>query len=352
MDDLLLTEIETITQKTIQPGVVDNYFKAGPIIRMLMRRFNRRWAGPQIQENYLFRSMKGGAYKKGDNFDLDKQQTFSGIQFDVRYYDVNVTEYLEDLEVEMVGPQAVFNRLRTDMANAAFTMSAILEIAIFRHGQNRNGEDRTAEINGLEEGATNGTDATFSGATFPVYGGQTRAANINAALNSPTGLIPSNIGPGAVTFHNLVHSHLASSIGAERPMWGVTTKRAFGYIAETFHPSQRIDTVDPELNWPGFRFQNSTIVTSDYAPGADGVVDADLGDYSAANETFWWLNPGPQGDGAYLRLYIAASPKFAFGFTGFKGARGDNQLSGQVLFAGNFVMRANRLQRGLFGING
>ena len=50
--------------------------------------------------------------------------------------------------------------------------------------------------------------------------------------------------------------------------------------------------------------------------------------------------------------FLLLAMAFAFGFTGFKGARGDNQLSGQVLFAGNFVMRANRLQRGLFGING
>ena len=72
---------------------------------------------------------------------------------------------------------------------------------------------------------------------------------------------------------------------------------------------------------------------------------------TTAGETFWWMNFGPQGDDAYVRLYIAQSAKFAFGFTGFKGGRGDNQVSGQILFGGNLVMRAQRLSRGLYGIS-
>ena len=52
---------------------------------------------------------------------------------------------------------------------------------------------------------------------------------------------------------------------------------------------------------------------------------------------------GPQGDDAYLRLYIAQSPKYAMGFTGFKGARDDNTVSGQILFGGNFTNKSPRL---------
>ncbi len=51
-----------------------------------------------------------------------------------------------------------------------------------------------------------------------------------------------------------------------------------------------------------------------------------------------------------MKLHIASSPKFAFGFTGFKGARDDNMVAGQILFAGNLTCRAPRLQRGLYAI--
>lgn len=291
--------------------------------------------------------MKGGAYKKGATFNTTKQQTFSGMLFNPRYYEVNVTEFLEDLEVEMAGPTAMFSNLKVDLGNAALTMSSILEIAMFHNGQNVGGNDRTAELNGLEEALTNGTDQTWTGATFPTYGGQTRAS-VAPALNSPTGLIQPSV--ASTSFRMLEQSFMSCVIGNERPKLGLTTNREMGFIAETFTPQQRIDTVDPEINWPGMKFNTATITVSQYCPGQDGVDDPDLGNYNNSSETFWWLNPGPQGDDAYLRLYIAQSPKFAFGFTGFKGARDDNQVSGQILFGGNFTCRSPRLSRGLYGL--
>ncbi len=345
---ILLNEVDVITQRTILPGVVDNFFKAGPLMAYLRPRFTRKWIGPEIQENYIFRPMKGGSYKKGATFDTTKLQTKSGIRFTPRYYDVNITEFLEDLEVEMAGPNAVFSKLKTDMSEASMSLSAILEIACFHHGQALAGDDRSGEINGLEEGLTNGIDTTWSGATFPNYGGQDRLS-VSPALNSPTGKVPANVN-GGVNFGMLEHSYLSCVIGNERPKLGLTTNRGMGYIAESFAPQQKIDTTDPEINWPGLKFNQATIIMSQYAPGVDGVNDPDLGNYNAAAETFWWLNPGPQGEDAFLRLYIAQSPKFAFGFTGFKGARDDNQVSGQILFAGNLTVRSPRLSRALFNI--
>ncbi len=342
-----LDEVNTVATKTIQPGIVDNYFKAGPVMAYLKKRFTRKWTGPLIQETYEYAAMRGGAYKKGSTFNTERRQTRTGMLFTPRYYQCNVTEFLEDLEVEMAGPTAMFSTLKADMANAALTLSAILEIAFFHNGQNVGGVDRTAEINGLEEALTDGTNATWTGATFPTYGGQTRAS-VSPALNSPVGLV----GPSVTTtsFRMLEQSFQSCAIGAERPKLGVTTTRGVGFIAETFSPQQKIDVLDPEINWPGMKFNTATIVQSNYCPGADGVNDADLGNYSNTSETFWWLNPGPVGDDAFIRLFIAQSPKFAFGFTGFKGARDDNQVSGQILFAGNLTVRAPRLSRALYGI--
>lgn len=350
MGDIQLDDTNTVCTKTILPGVVDNFFKSGPLIALLKSRFTRRWIGPQIQENFLYKPMKGGAYKKGGTFDTSQRQTRTGMLFTPRYYAVNVTEFLEDLEVEMAGPTAAFSVIKTDLSTAAMTLSAILEIAAYRHGQNVGGVDRTAEMNGLEEAMTNGVDQTFSGATFPIYGGQARA-DVSPALNSPTGLISASISGGTANFRVLEHSYMSCVIGNERPSRGLTTNRGMGYIAENFTPQQKIDVLDPEINWPGMKFNQATIMYSQYTPGVDGVNDPDLGNYNAATETFWWMNPGPQGDDAYLRLFIAQSSKFAFGFTGFKGARGDNQVSGQILFGGNLVVRANRLMRALYGIS-
>lgn len=342
-----LDEVNTVTQKKILPGVVDNYFKAGPVTAMLKTRFTRRWSGPQIQENFLYDAPAGGAYAKGGTFNLVRKQTKTGLLFTPRYYQVSVTEYLEDTEVEMAGDMAVYNTVRQDLAEAALSMSAIIEIAVFHHGQALAGDNRSLEINGLEEAFTDGTNQTWTGATFPSYGGQTRTG-VNGKLNSPLGQINTpNV--TQTSFRTLQHTYLSTVIGKEHPTIGLSTTRMLGYISETFLPHQVIDTKQPEIDWPGLKFNQATIVASNYCPGQDGENDANLGNYNASSETFWWLNFGPQGDDAYIRLYIAQSPKFAFGFTGFKGARGDNMVAGQILFAGNLTVRTPRLQRALYG---
>ena len=82
---LQLDDVNTVVTKTIQPGVVDGYFKSGPLIAMCRRRFTRKWIGPQIQENFMFKPMKGGAYGKGQAFDVTRRQTRAGMLFSPRY---------------------------------------------------------------------------------------------------------------------------------------------------------------------------------------------------------------------------------------------------------------------------
>jgi hypothetical protein len=286
---ILLDEVNTITQKTIMPGVVDNFFKAGPITAYLKSRFTRKWVGPQIQENYLFRPMKGGSYRKGGTFDTTKVTPYSGLLFNPRYYFTNVTQYLEELEVEYAGPHAMFNKVKTDMSIAAMTLSSILEISFFHHGQNLGGaNDRSGDINGLAEMLSDGVNPSWNGQTFTTYGGQTRA-DVSPALNSPRGLIPENVN-GGINFRTLEHSYQSCVIGAESPKLGVTTTRCMGYIAESFAPQQKVDTMDPEINWPGLKFNRATIVQGNYVPGEEGVDDPNIGNYSTGagnGETFW-----------------------------------------------------------------
>lgn len=344
-----LDEVNTVTQKKILPGVVDNYFKAGPVIAMLKTRYNRRWNGPQIQENFLYDSPQAGSYRPGASFPLIRKQTKTGLLFTPRYYRVSVTEYLEMIEVELAGDMAMWNTVQQDLNEASLAISACIEIAAFHHGQNLGvADDRSADINGLEEGFTDGINQTWTAATFPNYGGQPRAG-VGLALNSPTGII-SSPSVTQTSFNVLNQAYLSAVIGKEHPQLAVTTTREMGFIANTFFPHQLIDTKNPEIDWPGFKLNQCTIVSSQYCPGADGVNDANLGNYLSSNgETLWFLNFGPSGENAYIRLHIAASPKFAFGFTGFKGARGDNMVAGQILFAGNLTVRTPRLQRALYG---
>jgi len=346
-----LDPVNTAATKNIMPGLADNFFKNDPLLEFLKRRVHKYPGGPLVQENFLFKPMKGSAYAKGvGGFDISKRQTFAGLQFTPRYYQVSVPELLEEIEIEVNGSTAVLSMVKTDLGNAALTMSAILAIDLYKNGQNVGGTDRSIMLNGLDEALNDGTNAGWEGSAFSSYGSQVRA-DVGAAIKTPVGLINSNLA-GAITFRALEHTYQSLVLGAEHPVIGVTTNRTMGYISENFQPHQVVDAIEPTIGYVGVKFKQATIIESQYCPGADGVNDADLGNYNNATETFWWLNPGPEGEDAYLKLRISTSTKFQFGFTGFKVAQDSTTVAGQILFGGNVTCRSPRLQRQLFGING
>lgn len=344
-----LDPVNTAVTKNIMPGLADDFFKADGLTEYLKNRHHVYPGGPEVQENLIYKPMIGGAYAKGvGGFNISKRQTFTGLRFDPKYYEVSVPEYLEEVEIEINGPTAVLSMVKTDMGNAALTMSAILAIDMYHGGQNLGGSDRSLHLNGLAEAITNGVNAQWDGITYTSYGKQTRA-DLGAAIRTPTGLIGDNVN-GAITYRVLEHSYQSVVIGKEHPVLGQTSNRCMGYIGENFQPHQKVDTVEPTIGYTGIKFKQATIVESQYIPGQDGTNDPDIGDYSAAFENFLWLNPGPEGEDAYIKLRISVSPQFQFGFTGFKPAQDNTVVVGQILFAGNVTCRAVRLQRWLYGI--
>lgn len=345
-----LDPINTAVTKNIMPGLADGFFKNDPLLLFLKDRYNTYPGGPTIQENFVFRPMKGGAYSKGvGGFDIGRRQTFAGALFHPKYYQVSIPEYLEEIEVEVNGPTAVMSMVKTDMGNAALTMSAILAVDLYHGGQNvAVAGDRSLNLNGLAE-LGDGSIASWDGATYTSYGEQV-IADVGSALKTPTGFISSPNINGSITFRVMEHTYQSVCLGGEYPVMGVTTNRCMGYISETWQPHQVVDAVEPTIGYTGIKFKRATIVQSQYCPGADGVNDADIGNYNATNETFWWLNPGPTGEDAYIKLRISVSRLFQFGFTGFKVTQDGTSVAGQILFAGNVTMRNRRLQRPLYGI--
>lgn len=344
--------VNTLTTKRILPGVVDNFFKSGPVMGYLRQNRLVPWTGSDtIQENFLYGPFKAGARAKGSKFDITKRRNLAAATFNPKYYYTSVTEYLEDIEVELKGPTAVISLVKTDMATAAMSLSAKLEIAFWHGGQST----RILELNGAEEGLNDGSTAGWAGNTFATYGGETRA-NINDALDSPmtaaSGQAASVSGP--ITYGTMEHAYNSVCFGSEEPQSIVTTKLCYGYISTNFHPQRVIETRDPVLGFNGIKFKNAVIVKSDYAPGTAGVNDTDLGNYYAsAGEVMAFLNYGPASvDDSFIRLHVSTSPKFSFGFTGFKGEIDSNTVAGQIQFAGNITFRAPRLSRILHAITG
>lgn len=358
MADPQLDEINTAVTKNIQPGVVDGYFKAGPLMRYVKEKRMKSFpGGASIQSNFLYAPMKGGPYAPGAQFDTTRRQTKAGFNLTPKYYQVNVTEFPEITEVLLRTPEAAFSTIKTDLANAAMTLSAMLEIDLMRHGQALAGQDRSLRLNGFEEALNNGVTNSFAGNVFPTYGGQARA-DVGEAMYPAGGnpavtpVVAANVA-GAINTRVLEQSYWSACIGDEHPVAAITSNRVMGYITENYMPLQKLqDTVEPTISWPGVKYKNATIMVSQYLPSQDGINDPDIGNYNNSTELFFWLNPGGEGDEAYFQLHISSSPKYQFGFTGFKPQQDGTQVSGQILFAGNLVVRSFRLMRILYGING
>ncbi len=361
MLDLNVSEFEVATRKFITPGLVDGYFLGGPLMAYHKNDRIRLFpGGTEIQDNFLFKPMIGGAYKRGGNaFNTTRRVTKAAIKYGLKLYYVNITEFLEDLEIELATPEAVFSTVKVDMQNASLTLSEILEIALMHHGQDATaagGDDRSAEINGIPEALNDGENGSWEGLTFPYYGGQLRSA-VAPALTPPTGLFLPNIN-GALTNRVLEHTYLSCVVGSEHPKVGITTLRAYGFLNEHYMPMQRagVDTVEPEIGYSGIKFKNAVIIPSNYMPGAGGEV-RETGSFltgtglAPAGETFIWYNPGPQGEDSYVRLWMPKSKKFQFWFTGWKPVVDGPQLSGQILVAVQYVDRSPRLSLILHGIN-
>ncbi len=342
MSNNIVNEVNVFTLTHIVPGVVDGVFRNDPLLAYLKANGINRiqggaFGGTMIQENILYKPMIGKAYSPGDTFDITKQRTLEGLTFDLKHHEVNVTEFLELIEIYNRGPEAVFSLVETDLTNAALTMSAILAIELYGGGQSAN----VLKMNGLSEALGSTSTASQDGTTYSSYGNVTRS-NVSPALD--TNVVNVN---GPITYKTLEENYNTTVIGGIEPKLGVTTNLGMSYIKEKFHPQYRITVNDPTIGFTGIQFNRATIMQSQYCPGTKGVNDALLGNYlNSSGETFWWLVP------QYIRFWVSASSLFGFGFSGFKWANDSTVVAGQYFASCNITCQAPRLMSQLYNITG
>lgn len=374
MADPILDEINLTTLAEIYPHTIeDNFFLDTPFLAYLRAKALTDFTGgANTRFTFLYQPLIGGAYSRGDNFNITKIQTLAGATFDPKLYEVSVPEYLEDLEVLNKGPLAVFSLIDTDLANAMHTISAIIAVALQRHGQASSStvtDNRPKEINGWAEAINDGLTNSWDGNVFPTYGTATRNNVIQASLNSVPFFCGTQSGAGApITYQVLEETYQTASIGRVEPDLGVGNKAVYAYIKERIQPAQRFaQERDPYFGVSGMRMNSAMIMKDDYFPSLRyGQNNPSIGNWLSASftsssapssnsnlpasttiqpsEVFNWFNTKK------WLLRISNSSLFGFGFTGFKPAQDNTRVVGQILAALNLECVAPRLNMQLYGI--
>lgn len=351
---LALGELNTVMQEVIAPGLVDNFFLSDPGLAFMKNNVQEFFAGGtfeggsgrgSIRETFMYDKLVGASYDWDGSvsFDTTEPRIIASTAFDPKHYYVSVVVRKEEIQVYNKGENAALDLLEARFINAALTMSRMLAIDFYQHGQDKSGDagtNRTGKLNGLSEILSDGTTDSYDTHTFTSYGGVTRT-DVSGALDST----PKDLAGVPITYGDLVREYADAVIGPEAPNLGITSNVGEALIKEAFQPQQFITSVDPVIGFRGIEFENSRIIRSLYVPSdANNAKDSDVPGVTGTNaEALFFLNTN------YFRFWITDDPEFAFGFSGFKPAQGDNKLVGQVFFVGNITCQGPRYSKQIYG---
>lgn len=313
--------------------------------------------GAFLQNTFLYGSLIGGAYAKGGaNFNLTKPQILSATLFDPKYYEVNVSEYLEDIDVINKGENAVFSLVDIDMQAAVNTLSTIIALDLQQNGQS----SRVLNINGWTEAYNDGVLPDWQGNIWTTYGTQARNGAVGSALNSSPYWFGTTTGASApITYSGVEEFYQSLCRGLKEPDLMAGNKAVFAYVKERMQVQQRFQQEkDPYWGVTGFRFNNAIFLKDDYFPSFKfGQTDPNLGTWVtnatltnplASSGTF--ANNFPNSTSAttlnvaevlgifntdYILFRLSDSAEFGFGFTGFIRAQDNTRVAGQVKAACN-----------------
>lgn len=357
-----LNQIDVATRRYLGESsgkLIDNVFQQDPLLAFLKANCSEKYSGGRyIPENFWYNGLPGGSYNKGKTFNITQPQVEQQLQFNPKFFEVNVSLFKEDIQVINAGPAQLFSLIKSRMENSYSTISAHMSIALFLNDQAAGYEPN---FTGLPVIVNDNGTASWDGSTYATLGTITRGGAVGTALNS----IPTNVA-GAIQYLTLENTYGAATFGTGQyePNIGLTTVLGYGYIKQKFQTQQRFnDTQEPQLGFNGMKFNGATLMKTRYCPGSaisaatDPIVVGYLTEMSGGvvtayptltSETLWWLNARKP----YLKFYVSTDPEYAIGFTGFKPGQGTTIVCGQVLFAGALTSGGPRYHQQLYGITG
>lgn len=349
-----LDQINLTTRHYIRtnPVLVDNIFNQDPLNAMVRGTLREDFTGGSlIQENFLYDTLIGGSYAKGKNFNTAQKQTEQACRFDMKFTQVGVTLFEEDIRVFNKGPLAVIKLVKSRVDQAYMALGAFVSIATYLNGQGAGTlPGLSVNPNGLAEIINDGTNQSWDGNVYATYGGQSRAS-YGASLVSPA---PRNIGGGALEYDTIdaAYTDVFYGAGDYEPNLMVTTPKGLSYLRTKYQTQQRFQEskLEAGIGFKSLKFLGADVVASRYCPGsiintsgtdantvANNYIRETTGDLSATypvgnlsgSESLYILNARKP----WLNYYVSDDALFGGGFRDFIPSANNTQLVGQVLLS-------------------
>lgn len=347
----------------INPGLVDNIFNQDPLNYFLRQNLREDFnGGSSINENFIYAPMIGGGYSKGKTFNVAQRQTEQQLRFDIKFAQVSVPLYQEDIQVINKGPLAAIKLMKARMDEAYMGLGAFVSIGTYLNGINAG---YTANVNGLVEAINNGTTAGWDGNTYQSYGGLTRATYSPSLSSTPV-----DLAGGAIEYDTVDQGYMDCFYGSGdyEPNIVVTTPKGFSYLKSKFQTQQRFQDAKLEVGvgFRGLAFNGAVVVASRYCPGSyltgtsgtadpvavtyltetsnGAVTSYPVGSLSTNRETMLILNARKP----FLNYYVSDDATFGGGFRDFIPSANSTILVGQVLLGHNLTVHP-RYHKSIFG---
>jgi len=308
---LNLTELDAYVNDHIVDKTTDVIYASSPVLTRLTTKNAEKFTGnSRIRRPIIVGELNGDFMARGEGVNIDFVTTDAALAVNMTVAWVNITLFGFDA-MNDDGPEAVFNQVELKFLNASMKMAKVLATNMYLNGQGA----RTKYLNGFQEWYDDGTN-------YPTVGGQTRN-QVNGIPNGTVGGL--NAYFANLTSFTLVALNTAygnACWASDHPDIIPVTQNAWNLIWQGIQPSQRFMTSDNDLAAVGFqnlKFNAADVVVDRYLP-------------TGTSGTIYGMNTN------YIEWYFSQVDLFSFGWTGFKGAQGSIDVSGQFLVGSNLLV--------------
>lgn len=364
-------QINVTTRRYIRskPQLIDDVYNQDPLNYFLRDSLDEKFkGGSSINDDFLFQSMIGGSYLRGKTFNIAQRQTEMQLRWDIKYAQVSIPVFQEDVQVLNKGELAAIDLLKGRVNQSFMSLGAFVSIMTYLNGIQAGYQ---SQVNGMTEALSDGVNPSWDGNTYNLYGMLTRNSYGPALISRQR-----NLSGGSLEYDTFDQTYMSAFYGSGmyEPNLVVTTPIGYSYFKTKYQSQQRYnfkeDTWDLGVGFRSMAINGARVVASRYCPGsyatglsADGV-DPIIQTYlqettenSAATYPVGLLNPGDvpaetmwilNARKPFLNYYVSDDETFGGGLRDFIPSANNTTLVAQVLIAHNLTMHP-RYHRNIFG---